>query len=184
MAAPKFTKIEREAHLLTVSDLYLTGKTQAYIGTQIGCSQSQVSAYLRKLYKRWETAASANIDKLKARELARLDKVEVEAWAAWERSQADAETETTSTFDGKITTTLKREGQVGDPRFLDVVNRCIAQRCKIIGVEAPQKIAPTDPTGTKEYESLTDAERAARLAAIFDAARARRDGQAVADPAA
>lgn len=144
MAAPKFTKAQREANLLKVSDLYLTGKTQAHIAGVIGCSQPQVSAYLRKLYKRWQDAATINIDHLKARELARLDKIEAEAWSAWERSQADAETETTSTFDGKATSTLKREGQVGDPRFLDIVNKCIAQRCKIIGIEAPQKIEMRD----------------------------------------
>lgn len=41
------------------------------------------------------------------------------------------------------------------------------------------KTALTDPTGTKEYSgSLTDTERAARIAALLDAARARRDGQA------
>ena len=48
----------------------------------------------------------------------------------------------------------------------------------IFGLNAPTKIAPTDPTGEKEYESLTDEERASRIAAIFDAARARRDGSA------
>ena len=39
------------------------------------------------------------------------------------------------------------------------------------------KVAPTDPSGQKEYGALTDEERAARVAAILDAARARRDGQ-------
>jgi hypothetical protein len=174
---PKFTPAQREANLLTVSDLYLTGKTQAHIAGVIGCSQQQVSGYLKKLYKRWQADASANIDRLKARELARLDKVEAEAWAAWERSQEDAETVTTNTG-AQSGTTTKVEGQVGDPRFLERVGWCITQRCKIIGVEAPTKIAPTDPTGNKAYESLTDAERAARIAAVLDRARARRDEQA------
>lgn len=43
------------------------------------------------------------------------------------------------------------------------------------------KIAPTDPSGTKEYAGLTDAERADRLAVILERARARRDGPAPAD---
>lgn len=178
MAAPKFTKAQREAHLLTISDLYLTGRSQSYIAGVIGCSQPQVSGYLKKLYKLWQKEATANIDQRKAIELARLDKVEAEAWGAWQRSQQDAETDTTTTFNGQTTTTFKREGQTGDPRFLEVVSKCIMQRCKIIGVEAPQKIAPTDPSGTKAYESLTDTERANRLLALVDAARARRDGQA------
>lgn len=40
-----------------------------------------------------------------------------------------------------------------------------------------EKVAPTDPTGKQEYASLSDDERAARIAAIFDAARKRRDRQ-------
>lgn len=40
------------------------------------------------------------------------------------------------------------------------------------------KVAPTDPSGQKEYGALTDEERAARALALLDAARARRDGQA------
>ena len=44
--------------------------------------------------------------------------------------------------------------------------------------ERVKKIAPTDPSGTKEYESLTDIERANRLLALVDAGRARRDGSA------
>lgn len=38
------------------------------------------------------------------------------------------------------------------------------------------KLAPTDPSGKKEYAGLTDDERAARIAAILERARARRDG--------
>ena len=43
------------------------------------------------------------------------------------------------------------------------------------------KVAPTDPTGTKEYAGLTDDERAARIAELLDAARARRVGQSAND---
>lgn len=40
------------------------------------------------------------------------------------------------------------------------------------------KTALTDPTGKKEYAGLSDDERAARVAALLDAARARRAGSA------
>lgn len=38
------------------------------------------------------------------------------------------------------------------------------------------KVAPTDPTGQKEYAALTDDERAARVTALLERARARRAG--------
>jgi hypothetical protein len=147
MAAPTFTPAQREANLLTVSDLYLRGKTQASIAVQIGCSQQQVSGYLKKLYKRWQADAAQKIDRLKARELARLDKVEAEAWAAWERSQKDAEVETTTSIGEEKSIKFKREGQTGDSRFLDIVSKCIAQRCRILGVDAPTKMQLTGPNG-------------------------------------
>ena len=39
-----------------------------------------------------------------------------------------------------------------------------------------KKIAPTDPTGTRAYDELSDEGRAARIAAIIDAARERGSG--------
>lgn len=40
------------------------------------------------------------------------------------------------------------------------------------------KVAPTDPSGQKEYGALTDEERAARALDLLERARARRDGRA------
>lgn len=45
------------------------------------------------------------------------------------------------------------------------------------------KLAPTDPTGTKEYGGLTDEERAERVAVLLERARARRAGQSDGDSA-
>jgi len=38
---------------------------------------------------------------------------------------------------------------------------------KLLGLYPPTKIAPTDPTGEKEYAALTDDERARRIAALL-----------------
>lgn len=43
------------------------------------------------------------------------------------------------------------------------------------------KIAPTDPTGQKPYDFLSDDERSAKLAELLDRARARRDGSSASD---
>jgi hypothetical protein len=56
---------------------------------------------------------------------------------------------------------------------LETVLKCVTQQRKIMGIDAPVKIAPTSPDGEKPYESLSDEERVARLAAILDAARER-----------
>lgn len=53
-------------------------------------------------------------------------------------------------------------------------DRCMViqnRRLKLLGLETPQKIALTDPTGQKEYGAgLSDTERLAALRAVFDAA--------------
>lgn len=51
-----------------------------------------------------------------------------------------------------VETTEKTEELVGDERFLGRVAWCIDRRCKLFGVDAPTKIAPTDPTGEAEYQ--------------------------------
>jgi len=38
------------------------------------------------------------------------------------------------------------------------VQWCVNKRCEILGLNAPTRIAPTDPSGTKPYSSLSNAE--------------------------
>jgi hypothetical protein len=69
----------------------------------------------------------------------------------------------------------KLVGQAGDPRYVHNLLEITEQRAKLLGLYAPSKVAPTDPSGEKEFGALTDAERAAGIAAILDKARDRRD---------
>ena len=59
----------------------------------------------------------------------------------------------------RVHAAIRKAEQTGDPRYLAGVQWCVEQRCKILGLNAPQKVAPTDPTGTREYAPLTDADR-------------------------
>ena len=34
---------------------------------------------------------------------------------------------------------VKKEGQAGDPRFLDGVLKCVERRCSILGLDAPKQ---------------------------------------------
>ena len=103
-----------------------------------------ISYDLKKIQETWRESALIDIDEAKARELAKVDRLEREYWDAWERSCEDAETirqEGRPPEEGekgkpeKVVKTSK--GQAGDPRFLAGVQWCIERRCKIIGVDAP-----------------------------------------------
>ena len=59
--------------------------------------------------------------------------------------------------------------QYGDPRFLDIVLRCNEARRKLLGIDAPTKIAPTLPDG----QPLTLEERRIVAGRLHDLSRAR-----------
>lgn len=126
-----------------VAALYLRGDSQYEIARAVGVNQGTISRDLEAVRAEWLAAAVRDFDARRAEELARLDALETEAWAAWERSRAPAETTTAEkaeTADGTRSKASKRvEGRDGDPRFLQVVERCIARRCELLGLDEPQK---------------------------------------------
>lgn len=141
-------KAEIERDRRRIADLYLQGWLQADIAKSIGVAQSTVSRDLVALHGEWKKSALLDFNEAKARELAKVDRLEREYWEAWQRSCENAETvrqEGSRKGDGdglppvdKIVKTSK--GQAGDPRFLQGVQWCIDRRCKILGVDAAQKL--------------------------------------------
>lgn len=139
-----------------VADAYLRGRTQAEIAVELGVNQATVSRDLQALREEWKRSALIDIDEAKARELAKIDAMEIEAWQAWERSQLDAEVELTKMQGtdpekpGKLEKQRRIEGQVGDPRFLQIVQWCINKRCEILGINAPVRQEITGRDGAPQ----------------------------------
>lgn len=161
MAAPKRNQTERVRDKREIARLYLREQMSQVeivailnarddIGYEV--SQQMVSYDLCDLRSEWLQSAMMDFNDAKARELARIDYLELVNWEAWERSREDAETQVRKTKglaqiidDGKShvirqqpvesATTIK--GQAGDPRFLAGIQWCIERRCKILGVDAP-----------------------------------------------
>lgn len=141
-----------------VSDLHLQGWPQASIAQQMGVAQSTISHDLRTVYQQWQKSAIRNFDLVREIELKKLDRLEREAWAAWERSQKQKQ-EATISSDGAVQRTTKKVAeQTGDPRFLEQIHKCIASRRALLGLDAPTKIAPTSPDGTESYATHVMAE--------------------------
>jgi len=127
-----------------IADLYLRGELQVAIAEEVGISQTTVSRDLKALQAEWLKSSLIDYNEVKAQELARIDTLEREYWQAWQRSCEDAETirkkkaEIAGVKRKEIVTTAK--GQVGDPRFLTGVQWCIERRCKVLGIDAPDKV--------------------------------------------
>lgn len=125
-----------------ISDLYLQGLLQSEIAEQLEVGQATVSRDLKALRDEWLEDSKANFDEAKSRELAKIDRLEREYWQAWGHSCKDAETLRQEGDPKQPPTKVVKtsKGQAGDPRFLQGVQWCIERRCKILGVDAPQKL--------------------------------------------
>lgn len=128
---------------LEISQMYLKGIPQYKMGEVLDISPATVSRELKKIRQMWVEQTVTNFSEIKAMELAKIEAVEREAWAAWERSQEEFVKVSTSKVgkEGKEETiTITKTQQVGDGKFLALMLKCIAQRCAIFGVDTPGKL--------------------------------------------
>lgn len=168
MAANTRTKFERERDLEMITSYYLRGKYQSEIATIIGVSLPQIKYDLRTIQKRWRESSMVNMNEAKQRELTRIDELERAAWDAWERSKETfVSTRSETSGDGKRDKegrpiaskgklTKVTEERYGDPRFLDIVTKCVEKRSKILGLDEPDK--HEDVTRPKQSYKIGDQE--------------------------
>lgn len=173
------TRLQRDADRVTIARLYLAGRVQTEIAAELGLDQSQISRELRTIQEEWRQRYAAEIEALKARELARIDELERVAWDAWERSKvAKVEREQTDrpADDGRLIpaeATVVTTTSVGDTRYLDKVQWCIEQRCKILQIVQPApavnlvQATYVDTRGRATVEAILADPEAGRLAGEF-----------------
>lgn len=151
MAAPKRTKLEIKRDRHKIAELYIQGKYQSVIAEIIGLTQQQISYDLKAIQKEWIKNTTLSLDTYKSTELAKIDHLERTYWQAWDRSLNQFKSQivkgrdiTKDTNTGKpiaesIEKTNKIEDRNGDPKYLQGIQWCIDQRCKILGVYAEIK---------------------------------------------
>lgn len=66
----------------------------------------------------------------------------------------------------EMTRALSNKVGYGDPQAVTAALRVMERRAKLLGLDAPQKIAPTDPTGKNPYLSASDDELRALAAKV------------------
>lgn len=130
-----------EARRVDVAQRYLRGEMQSQIAHAFGVSQQQISQDLKAIRSLWLASAIRDFDAAKAQELAKIDEVERAAWNGWARSQEDKEVTFSEVGVKGARSGSRSEGQAGAPAFLQVVLSCIERRCKILGLDAPQRFS-------------------------------------------
>lgn len=184
---------QRLADRQLITRYRLQGVPLRQIPALVGLSLTTVKRELRAATAEWRSGMTANVEELAQRELQRLELLEANAWSEWERSRLNyvkvrserITPEEAQAFEAADSSAapavalcgpagagplrlLTREtgNRVGDARFLQVILSAHERRCKILGIDAPVKVAPTDPTGEKPYAAMADAELAARIAEL------------------
>ena len=184
MAAPKRNKLQREADLLYLTEHYLKQRPLAEITEEINemrdynLSRQQVSYDLKTVQQRWQDSYLVDFDAAKAKELARIDELERAYWEGWTRSiEKRSEIKRQQIEDegmikgGRLAPSytrnkveMKEMERDGDTKFLDGIQWCIEQRCKIFGLDAPRKIqvdrnwrAEAEKQGVNPEEVYSDA---------------------------
>lgn len=119
----------------TVAECSLKGwKTEA-IAAKLGVSRALVNRDLRVIMARWRRAAVRDFDEARGEQLQKLELVEAEAWAAWQRSQNPIQSASLSDKQGVKQSRSSLKHTCGDPRFLEQVNKCILQRSVLLGLQ-------------------------------------------------
>jgi len=130
-----------------VSRLTLQGLKPQEIADQLGVDCERVRADLKNLRKLWKDEAKRSTSKHVREQLGRIDVLEAEFWEAWESSKkptTKTSKQTKQTRGGKETTAkVDTTTTSGDPRFLEGVHKCIEQRRKLLGLDAPEKTEST-----------------------------------------
>lgn len=177
MAAPKRTPFQRDADLERISGMYLKGKRQWEIADALGLARTQIAYDLKTIRERWIASSVRNFDEERGIALAKIDVLERTYWDAWVKS---CEEKTRKSIQqnpfGDKSTSVTTETLLGNPAYLQGVERCIEQRRKILGLDAPSKTEVTGRDGGEiRINSVIhdDTERSRRIVEILDKARAR-----------
>lgn len=163
------TREKRAADMAEMARMRLFGYQQTEIAAKLGLNQATVSRDLAKIAEQWKAQAVTDLDAVRARELAKLDALEVQAYEAWIASKADTQRKVVEDRPGKgggKFAKIETTQNVGDPRFLQAILAIQDRRAKIQGFDAPAKF---DGTVTNRHTFNASALSDAAIAEIMAA---------------
>ena len=153
------TKSERELHLSKVAEGLHAGKSIKQTAIELDRTGASISKDRRILRMRWAKKNTDYIQEEKFDQLEKLNRIEEEAWDAWdrsigERSQTTRRVVQRNGVEERIVSETT-ETLAGDPRYLSTLNDVIRRRCSILGVDAPKEMM-VDATTTLNVKAKLD----------------------------
>ncbi|QDV26342.1 hypothetical protein [Aureliella helgolandensis] len=134
-AEKKQRHFERLQRLPRVVKSYLQGLSILEIAEKEGVRRSLIDKDMRYARGIWRKRVEESAEEYLDRELEKLNLIETEAWAAWERSKLSTlETMREKGEDGKVKRRRVVRQNYGDPRFLDQARKIVDDRCKMLKI--------------------------------------------------
>ena len=151
----KRTEPQRIYDRLRITSFLLQGFTHQWIGDKLKLSEPTVTKEIAIIKQHWVDHSVTNWNELRNQQLARIDVLELEAWAGYYRSLRPEEVETVQearTEHDKMQVRTKEHSAVdrlnrlarkvrkerdGERGWLETVKWCISERNKMLGFYAP-----------------------------------------------
>lgn len=141
---------EREYDLQLITELFCKGRSFREIAAEVNqlhgrnITHQTVFNEVKQMLRSWKKDREKLIDYHKTIELEKINRLEKTYWDAWEKSvqghkRSEVKKHGSPSNVDKVEKRDFEETTIGDPRFLDGVQWCIEQRCKILGINAPTK---------------------------------------------
>lgn len=99
---------------------------------------STISRYVKEIFDNYRLISLQDAASHTAAMLARLDQMEVELWAAWDRSKGEFTEQSTGrrqTASGSYdVASVKKKQRLGEPKLMALIQGCWDRRCKLLGL--------------------------------------------------
>lgn len=159
---------ERERDKQLIAPLYFKGYTFREIAETVSATTGRTISHVtvfndvKDILKESEEERTNFVNHQLTIELGKINKLEREYWEAWEKSKTDQKKKSVEKKDdcegdptkGRKKSSTRVLGEeiinMGDPRYLGGIERCIEMRCKLLGINGTQKLDVT--TGGKKLQ--------------------------------
>jgi len=148
------TPEQKQVDGLEMVRLFGQGKTQHQIAAELSAdrpykiSRKMVSDDLGEIIEKWKDQLVAKLHQIRFQEIARLNRMEEELWKDYEGSGGEVQTTRQRKRIGKNGETNEAEvttrRRVRNPIIMQTILQICERRSKLLGLDAPTKIANAD----------------------------------------
>jgi hypothetical protein len=152
---------QMELDRLEVGKLWVQGKSLVEIGHILGRPWSSCRNDLEAIREVWRESLLVEFTERKMVEAAHIDRIEAEAWEAWEKSkQPRRRTETLNSQGGGHQGGNVRETKTGiemtegNPAYLTLALKAVDRRIKLFGLDEPERVLTMSLELVKVYHGI------------------------------